>query len=113
MKAHLIKHHTAMAKLLRDQAESMDDGHEAKTFLNKVAAHHEKMCKALSEASNDVDMPGVSNESRRGGNDLVPTKARRVFEENAPSNVRLVPRAGGAPLEKSAVPPGLEEALDI
>ncbi len=110
MKDHLIEHHHAMAKAYRDHAESMDDGHEHKAFFHKLGKHHHDLAKAL-ELGPDV-MPTVGSEGRRGGNDLMPTKARRVFERAAPAeNLRLIQRAGGPPVDAARVSDEMEDAL--
>ena len=110
MKNHLIHHHKAMEKLCRSAAESMDDGHEAKTFLSQAADHHAALHKALA----GDELPSVGNEGWRGrGGDLDGPKARKVFASAAPpASHRLVPRTGMEDLvESTKVSPEMEDAL--
>ena len=111
MKNHMIHYAKAMEKLCRSTAESMDDGHEAKTFLSKAADHHAALHKALA----GDDLPSVGNEGWRGrGGNLDGPKARKVFTTEAPrAGVRLIPRAGSPPIDVPEVSAEMEEALDI
>lgn len=132
MKTALIKHHkammkshAAMAKMLERHGNSMDDDHEFKAGILKLSEHHEELhghhhelVKALEASSVSEHMPAVGRESNRGGTgsdlatgDLDGPKVFRAFTEAPPDNLRLIHRAGGAPIEKAAVSPAMEDAL--
>ena len=81
MKQHLIEHHRAMAALHKRHADSLDDGHEMKTFHSESSRAHAKLYKAL-EAGPDT-MPDVDSETRTGdaGYGLRPADKAREAEE--------------------------------
>lgn len=113
MKHHLIKFHKAMAALHKRHANSLGDDDPHASFHHEAAAHHSDLHKALLEpASNDPAMPGVSEEGRRGSNDLEPTKVRKTLSAAPAAGHRLVPRTGMEDLMKSTnVSPEMEDAL--
>jgi hypothetical protein len=100
MKKLLQEHHAAMAATYKKHADSLDDGHEHKQLFTKLAGHHADLCEALGGASGKA----------MGGDELVPTRVRATYPSDPDlSHLKLVPRAGGVPLEKAAVSPEHEE----